>query len=57
MNSDVNNLIEDYTPKQRCKALMSAPFVFMAVYGQMFCTGVNCLFGGIASAIGGWIQK
>ena len=55
--SDANNLMEDYTPKQRVKALVGTPFVFMAMYGQMFCAGVNCLFGGIASAIGGWIQK
>ena len=55
--NDVNNLMEEYTPKQRIKALVGTPFVFAAMYGQMFCAGVNFLFNGVASAIGGWIQK
>ena len=55
--NDMNTLMEDCTPKQKVKALVGAPFIFVIMYGQMFCAGVNCLFGGIASAIGGWIQK
>jgi hypothetical protein len=54
---NVNALMQDYTPVQRVKALVATPFVFMAMYGQMVCAGVNFLFGGIASAIGNWIQK
>lgn len=55
--NDVNNLMEEYTPKQRVKAIVATPFVFGAMYGQMVCAGVSYLFGGVASAIGGWIQK
>ena len=55
--NDVNALMEEYTPKQRAKAVVATPFVFMAMYGQMVCSGVSCLFSGIAGSIGGWIQK
>ena len=55
--NDVNNLMEDYTPKQRIKALVACPCVFLAMYAQMVCVGAGYLFDGVANTVGNWIQK
>lgn len=54
---DVNSFMEDYTPKQRVKAVVATPFVLVAMYFQMVCVGAGYLFDGVADAVSKWIQK